>query len=57
MTVILCPNCKKPVEAKDYATHPVGSMMPDIECSCGYKGLPIKMKIKEYNKLIHHNDR
>lgn len=51
-----CPKCKKPVEAKDYMnTAIVGfleSILPRIECSCGYRGLPIKMTIKEYEKWM-----
>ena len=53
--VVCCPKCKKPVEAKDYLSNPavVGfleSVLPTIDCSCGYYGLPIKMALSDYEK-------
>jgi hypothetical protein len=46
--ITACPRCKRPVEAKDYLRHPLGSVMPNIRCPCGYRGFPIILKIKEY---------
>ena len=52
-----CPSCKKPVEANDYLNNPavvgfLDSVLPTINCGCGYNGLPIKMSITDYNKLV-----
>lgn len=52
-TVMCCPNCKKLVEAADHMRNHaiVGfleSVLPTINCKCGYKSLPIKMTVKEY---------
>lgn len=61
MTVIFCPECKKPVEPGDYASQaamltldtffPVS--LPTIECDCGYYGLPIQLPMEDYRKLRH----
>ena len=46
--VTACPKCKRLVEAKDYTRHPLGSILPTIMCSCGYRGIPIQITMKEY---------
>jgi hypothetical protein len=50
--VLCCPSCKRPVEAKDYVNPALlglfESVMPTIDCPCGYHGLPIKMTLNEY---------
>jgi hypothetical protein len=49
--VLCCPSCKRPVEAKDYMNPALlifESVMPMIDCQCGYHGLPIKMTLEEY---------
>lgn len=40
----VCPKCLKPTEAKDKLT--VSKMYPinQINCECGYYGLPIEVK-------------
>jgi hypothetical protein len=52
--VLCCPCCRKPVEAKDYMNPALlgifESVMPTIDCSCGYHGLPIKLTLEEYRR-------
>lgn len=43
-----CPSCKRLVQAKDYLRHPLGSVMPNIICPCGYRGFPIQLTLEEY---------
>ncbi len=55
-SITACPQCKKPVEAKDYMnTFIVGaleSILPRINCKCGYVGFPLVFTIKDYEKWI-----
>ena len=51
-----CPRCKRPIEAKDHMNPAIlailSSVLPTVQCNCGYRGLPIKMKIEEYREWI-----
>lgn len=51
----ICPQCKKPVEAKHYFNPGImgvlESVLPSIQHDCGYQGLPISVKRDEYEKL------
>ena len=54
-TVICCPSCKRPVQAGELVDNPalvqlLGSVLPQIQCSCGYSGLPIELSLKSYMK-------
>jgi hypothetical protein len=50
-TITCCPRCKRPVDdAKEYMVNPIGSVMPQIECVCGYVGLPVEIKVKDYKR-------
>lgn len=55
--IVFCPECKKPVEAKDYLNNSavvafLDSVLPNIGCSCGYNGLPLELPFKDYKKLV-----
>ncbi len=54
--ITACPKCKRHIEAKDYMNRAIvgmlESILPKIECRCGYQGLPIKLSIKDYEKWI-----
>lgn len=55
--ITFCPECKKPVEAKDYLNNSavvafLDSVLPTIDCSCGYRGLPLELPLKDYKKLV-----
>ena len=57
-----CPGCKRVIEAKDYLNNPaiigfLDSVLPTINCSCGYNGLPIKMSIEDYKKLVKESKK
>jgi len=58
-SVTCCPSCKKPVETKEYMNTAVlgalESILPTINCSCGYYGLPIKLKMKDYEGWLRGN--
>jgi hypothetical protein len=52
-----CPRCKRPVEAKDHMKNlfvlgMLDSLLPTINCECGYSGLPIELNEKEYWKWV-----
>jgi len=53
--VSICPRCKRPVEARDFMNPAVvgmlDSVLPRIECRCGYSGLPIELSLEDYRKL------
>ncbi len=55
-TITCCPSCKRAVEAKDYMDRFVlgmlDSVLPQISCRCGYHGLPISVKRKDYEKWL-----
>lgn len=56
-SILCCPKCKKPVEARDFLANPamvgfLDSVLPTFSCRCGYKGLPIKLGLKEYAKWV-----
>jgi|WetSurMetagenome_2_1015567.scaffolds.fasta_scaffold121094_4 hypothetical protein len=61
MQVKFCPRCKKPVEARDFMDPfylgALDSMMPQMNCSCGYVGLPIVMSKKDYMKMVRDSER
>jgi hypothetical protein len=52
--VTCCPRCKKLVEAKDYMDRfylgLTDSILQQIRCRCGYKGLPIVLSKEDYIK-------
>ena len=55
--IVCCPHCKRQVEAKFYMGNlalvaALESVLPTINCPCGYYGLPIKLKIEEYARWI-----
>lgn len=54
--ITICPKCKKLVEAKDYINPAIigilDSILPTINCSCGYIGLPVKLSYLDYEKLM-----
>lgn len=51
----VCPNCYRPVEARDFMNPAVvgflDSVLPSIDCECGYYGLPITISMRDYRKL------
>ncbi|NYZ73851.1 hypothetical protein H0O00_01790 [Candidatus Micrarchaeota archaeon] len=56
-SVMCCPRCKRPVEARDFLSNPamvgfLDSVLPTFACSCGYSGLPIKLGLKAYGKWV-----
>jgi C4-type Zn-finger protein len=53
--VLCCPKCKRAVEAKDFLSNAalvgaLDSILETINCGCGYRGLPIKLGLKDYLK-------
>ncbi|MEW6035817.1 MAG: hypothetical protein AB1529_04350 [Candidatus Micrarchaeota archaeon] len=54
--IACCPECLKPVQVKDYMNPALvgflDSVLPVIDCACGYSGLPITMSQKEYRSLM-----
>jgi len=53
--VKFCPQCRKPVEAKDYMDNfylGFDSVLPQIHCRCGYNGLPLTLSRKDYLELM-----
>lgn len=50
--VTCCPKCKRIVEARDYVSTLVGSILPKLRCRCGYRGLPIEMSRADYEKWL-----
>ncbi len=54
--VVCCPKCKKLAEATDYMNPAIvgvlDSVLPTINCKCGYGGLPISMPLKDYEKWL-----
>lgn len=56
-SIICCPKCKRPVEAKDYMDPgflgALDSILPKLRCNCGYSGLPISLSAKDYEKWIN----
>jgi hypothetical protein len=54
-SVLFCPRCRKPVEAKDYMDRfylGFDSVLPRIRCACGYSGLPVSLSCEDYRKLL-----
>ena len=55
-SILCCPRCKKPVEAKDYMNPvlvgAIESILMRITCTCGYSGLPISLSKKDYERWI-----
>ena len=55
-TITCCPSCKRAVEAKDYMDRFVlglfDSVLPQIDCPCGYHGLPISLKRRDYARWL-----
>ena len=43
----VCPKCMKPVEAKEHMTLAGSRPITQIQCECGYYGLPIKLEKEE----------
>lgn len=43
----ICPKCGKPVEARDFMALAGSRPISQIECSCGYFGLPVKLEKEE----------
>lgn len=54
--ILCCPSCKKPVEARQYMNAAIvgglKSVLPTINCRCGYYGLPIQLKMKDYEQWL-----
>lgn len=52
--VLCCPCCRKLVEAKDYMNPALlgvfDSVLPTMDCPCGYHGLPIQLSLEEYKR-------
>jgi hypothetical protein len=55
-SITCCPKCKKMAEAKDYMNPMIlgalDSILPQIYCRCGYRGLPISLSEKDYLEWI-----
>jgi hypothetical protein len=55
-SVLACPRCAKPVEAKDYMNPmllgALESVLPRITCTCGYRGLPISFSREDYGRWL-----
>ncbi|MBI5228059.1 hypothetical protein HY988_05710 [Candidatus Micrarchaeota archaeon] len=54
-SITACPKCKRPVEAKDYVSPAIAgfkSILPTINCSCSYYGLPLTFSKEDYEKWI-----
>jgi len=53
--VRVCPRCHRPVEAHDFMNPAVvgflDSVLPSIECECGYYGLSVTLSMRDYRKL------
>ncbi|HSB47132.1 MAG TPA: hypothetical protein VLD37_03895 [Candidatus Bilamarchaeum sp.] len=51
-SVLCCPRCKRPVEAKDFMNRfylgATDSILQRINCRCGYNGLPISLSMEDY---------
>jgi len=52
----ICPRCFRLVEAKDFMDRfyvgALESVLPRIQCPCGYIGLPIEVAMEEYRKYL-----
>lgn len=51
--VLCCPRCKRLVQPKDFLANTaivavLESLPQTIDCGCGYRGMPIKMTLKDY---------
>jgi len=62
--IVICPNCQKLVEAKEYFSSEgpsdwrVESIGVSIVCSkCDYSGLPLQLDEKNYEKMLKINKR
>lgn len=59
--VLICPNCNRPVTASEFMNPAVlgalESILPIMNCDCGYSGLPVKTSIEDYKKLIDASNK
>ena len=46
----VCPKFMKPVEAKDHLTLAKSRPITQIQCECGYYGLPIRLEKEDPEK-------
>jgi hypothetical protein len=46
----VCPKCRKPVEARDHMTLAGSRPISQVECECGYYGLPVQLEKDDSKK-------
>lgn len=54
--ITCCPRCRKPVEARNFMNAGMvgmfDSVLPGMDCVCGYSGLPIQVSAEGYAAWI-----